>query len=409
MTAHRWTNWLPRWYALHGALLRPQVDDAILANALSAARARHPLPAIWLLGKTQSGKTAIVRALTGSPLAEIGNGFKPCTPTLRRYDFPPAAPVVRFLDTRGLGEVAYDPAADLAVGEAQAHLLLGVTKATDPNQEAVFEVLRAVRRRHPEWPLIIAQTGLHEAYPVTGEHVLPYPFDREPWPATLPVELARILLIQRERAGPLPGTAPLRWVPVDFTLPEDGYTPADYGLDALWQAIDTVATERLRRLLLGDAAICDIYARAAHAHIVGYALLAAGIGALPAIDLVAVPAIQSKLLHSLAVLYEQTWERQTIAEFLGLLGTGIGFAYGARVAGRALVKLVPGLGQTVGAVWGASASGAGTYALGQAASFYFNRRRLGLTTEAQALRTVFAERWSQGVRMSWDGKRSEPS
>jgi uncharacterized protein (DUF697 family) len=395
-------NWPHRWRDLRQALLDPRVDDAPLALALDAARRRHPLPVVWLIGKTQSGKTSIVRALTGSEQAEIGNGFQPCTPTLRLYDFPAEAPVVRFLDTRGLGEVAYDPAEDLRVGESQAHLLLGVMKATDTRQDAVFEVLRAVRQRHPDWPLIIAQTGLHEAYPFDFGHPLPYPFARAPWPATVPVDLARALLAQRDLAGNLMGAAPVRWVPVDLTLPDDGYAPADYGLDALWQAIDAVSTLRLRALLLDDAAVRDVYARAAHPHIVGYALAAAGVGALPLVDLMGVPAIQAKLLHSLAVLYEQVWDRRMITEFLGLLGAGIGLAYGARVAGRALFKLIPGVGQTVGALWGASASGATTYALGKAAGFYFNRRSLGLNTDALALRRVFAEQFARGSEILRD-------
>ena len=151
----------------------------------------------------------------------------------------------------------------------------------------------------------------------------------------------------------------------------------------------------------------DVYARAAHPHIVGYALAAAGVGALPLVDLVGVPAIQAKLLHSLATLHGQTWERREIAEFLGLLGAGIGIAYGARMAGRALVKLVPGVGQTVGAVWGATASGAATYALGKAAAFHFNRRHLGLATDPQALRRVFAEQLIQGSDILRDRIRSE--
>ncbi|NCA72169.1 MAG: hypothetical protein EOM91_19260, partial [Sphingobacteriia bacterium] len=242
MSRDRMTPWSNRWQALREALLEPRVDDQTLAEAMRAARARQPLPVIWLIGKTQSGKTSIIRALTGSPRAEIGNGFQPCTPTAQLYDFPTDLPLVRFLDTRGLGEVAYDPAADIQYCESRAHLLLAVMKATDTRQDEVFEVLRAVRGRHPEWPLVIAQTALHEAYPVAGSHLLPYPFDQDPWPSTLDPDLARALLVQRERAGELPGRDPVRWIPVDLTLPEDGFDPPDYGLEALWRAIDAGST-----------------------------------------------------------------------------------------------------------------------------------------------------------------------
>ncbi len=397
------------WRGLREALLEPRVDDERVAAAVREALEREPLPVVWLIGKTQAGKTSIIRALTGSGLAEIGNGFQPCTATARLYDFPAEAPVVRFLDTRGLGEVAYDPSADIQYCESQAHLLLAVMKATDIRQDDVFEVLRRVRGRHPHWPLVIAQTGLHDAYPPGDEHPLPYPFDREDWATSVPIDLARALRAQRDRLGRLPGEDPVRWVPVDLTLPEDGFDPPDYGLDALWRAIDGVSALRLQTLLRGDAGVGDAYARSAHPHIVGYAFAAAGVGALPLVDLVAVPAIQAKMLQSLAALYGQDWDRRAILEFLGLLGTGIGVAYGLRTAGRAVVKLIPVWGQAAGAIWGATASGATTYALGKAAGFHFNRRRRGLPPDAEALRRAYAEGLEQGASILSKMVRTERS
>ncbi len=391
--------WREDLEVLRRLLLQPSVDDQALESALRTARGRQPLPVVWLLGKSQSGKTSIIRALTDSPVAEIGNGFRPCTRTARLYDFPAEAPVVRFLDTRGLGEVAYDPAEDIRFSESQAHLVLGVMKATDLGQDAVFEVLRAVRRRHPQWPVLIAQTGLHEGYLPDAEHLLPYPFDREPWPLAVSNDLTRALLAQRDGLGRLPGPVALRWVPIDLTLPEDGLEPADYGLDALWAAIGQVSSLDLQARLRGDPGVRDTFARAAHPHIVGYALAAAGVGALPVVDLVAVPAIQAKLLHSMAVLYGQGWTRREVSEFLGLLGLGVGVGYGSRLVGRALVKLVPYLGQTLGALWGATASGATTYALGKAAGHYFGACRVGERIDAVDLRRIYTQALASGAKL----------
>jgi hypothetical protein len=237
--------WSEEWRRLRQLLLHPTVDDQAVESALRSARARQPLPVVWLLGKAQSGKTSIIRALTGSPSAEIGNGFRPCTRTARLYDFPAEAPVVRFLDTRGLGEVAYDPAEDIRFCEAQAHLVLGVMKATDLGQEAVFEVLRAVRRRHPQWPMLIAQTGLHEGYPPGSGHILPYPFAHQPWPTAVPNDLTRALLAQRDGLGRLPGAAVPLWVPIDLILPEDGAQPGR----TLWPGLDAARGLRVSRTL----------------------------------------------------------------------------------------------------------------------------------------------------------------
>ncbi|MDG4598246.1 MAG: 50S ribosome-binding GTPase [Candidatus Contendobacter sp.] len=394
-----WRNFPDYWRRLREALLNPRVDDKALEAALREARARQPLPVVWLIGKTQAGKTSIIRALTGSEAAEIGNGFQPCTRTARFHDFPAEAPVVRFIDTRGLGEVAYDPSDDIHYCESQAHLLLGVMKATDIRQDTVFDVLRAVRRRHPEWPVLIAQTGLHEAYPSSGGHLLPYPYDREPWPPQVPVDLSRALRTQRDRLEALPGSAPVRWVPIDLTVPEDGYEPVNYGLDALWTAIEAISTLGLQAMLRGDVGIRDLYDRAAHPHIVGHALAAAGVGALPVVDLVGVPAVQASLLRVLAKLYKQDWNARMASEFLSLLGAGIGIGYVARTAGRELIKFVPWLGQTVGAVWGATASGATTYALGKAAGYYFANRRRHRLVDAEVLRRIYAEALASGANL----------
>jgi len=56
--------------------------DALLAHA--------PIPVFGMLGKTGSGKSSIVRYLTGATAAEIGNGFRPQTPSPRSSTSPTA-------------------------------------------------------------------------------------------------------------------------------------------------------------------------------------------------------------------------------------------------------------------------------------------------------------------------------
>ncbi|MDX1694725.1 MAG: GTPase [Ketobacteraceae bacterium] len=388
------------WKKLREILIEPKVDEEALNQALETASARQAPPVLWLLGKTQSGKTSLIRALTGSSDAEIGNGFRPCTKTARFYDFPAEAPVVRFLDTRGLGEVDYDPGNDIDYCESQAHLVIAVMKASDVRQDAVFDVLRAIRKRHPGWAVLVVQTCLHELYPPDGDHPSPYPFDQENWSRQVPADLGRALLDQRERLGKLAGDGPLLWVPVDFTLPEDGYQPVYYGLDALWTAIETVSSFGLQTLLREDPDVKSAYSRAAHPHIMGYTLAAATVGALPVVDMALVPALQVKLLHTLAALYKLSWNARTSSEFFGLLGVSFAAGYGLRWAGRGLIKLIPVWGQTVGAVWGATTSGAITFALGKSACFYLEQKGKGITVDAEALRKVYADALSRGRRLS---------
>ncbi|HMB10988.1 GTPase domain-containing protein, partial [Saliniramus sp.] len=116
-----------------------------------------PTPTLWLLGKTGAGKSSLVRALTGE--ADIGEGFAPCTRTAMAYDYPAEHPVLRFLDTRGIGEAGYDPKDDLAQAERGSHALVVVARLDDPVQGAVADILRELRRRRAALPLLIAHTG----------------------------------------------------------------------------------------------------------------------------------------------------------------------------------------------------------------------------------------------------------
>jgi len=98
------------WRSLSEAIFAPKINQDELETKLRQIRNLLPTPVFWLLGKAQSGKTSIIRALTKREDVEIGDGFQACTHYSHIYDFPSSTqPMIRFLDTRGLGEVDYDP------------------------------------------------------------------------------------------------------------------------------------------------------------------------------------------------------------------------------------------------------------------------------------------------------------
>ena len=202
--------------AIRQSLFEPATADSDNARASAQATA----PVVWLLGKTGAGKTAIIAALTGDARAEIGLGFEPCTRSAAFYDAPPEAPLLRFLDTRGLGEAGYDPAGDMSWCEGQSHLVLVVMQVSDPAQHVVLHALQQVRRRHPEWPVVVAQTGLHGLYPAGMTHPIRYPYTGGPEDETqpsLPHPLRQALAYQRKLFSGLRGPQP-RFVPIDFTV-----------------------------------------------------------------------------------------------------------------------------------------------------------------------------------------------
>ncbi len=384
------------WNKLKQALGAAATDPGRVEAALEAATAQQPPPVMWLLGATQAGKTSIIRTLTGNTAVEIGNGFRPCTRRSDLYEFPAGAPVLSFLDTRGLGEVAYDPAEDIALCETRAHLVITVVRVTETRPRAVQEVLRGIRKRHPDWPVIVAQTCLHTAYPEGVEHVLPYPFSSPDWQERVPADLRRLLLAQRDAFAKLPGAGDVIWVPVDFTLAEDGFEPADYGADALWNAIDRAMFMDLRARVIADDGVADVFWRDAHPKVVGYSLTAAVAGGVPVADLALLPSVQAAMIYALAETYGVQWTARNSKEFLGLLGAGFLVAYGGRSLGRSLAKLVPVWGQTAGIAWGAAAGGAITFGLGKAACHYLARKRAGQAVSAEQLREVYREALHEG-------------
>jgi uncharacterized protein (DUF697 family) len=375
-----------------------QADEAI------AARAREFAPVVWLVGKVQSGKTSIIRVMTGCSTAEIGDGFKACTKTARIFDFPEEAPLIRFLDTRGLGETGYDPSQDLAFCEGQAHLVVVTMRALDQQQEAIVDVVRAIRRRHADWPIIVVQTALHEGYPAGAGHVLPYPF-RDGDAAALATagvssDLIRSLMRQRALLEGLPGKGTIAFVPIDFTLPGDGWEPADYGYDALVETLQSLAPAAVvtsLQNLHGDSK--DRLAARAHPHILGYATAAGAADLWPVAGVALVPAIQLKLIHALGTIYGVKWDRRALGEFASALGATTLLRVASGFGARELAKLLPLYGQTAGAAAAAVMSFATTYALGQAACYFLGRRKAG-TRDPAGVAQAYRSALSSALRLA---------
>lgn len=346
-----------------------------------AERARSFAPVVWLIGKVQSGKTSIIRELTQASDAEIGTGFRACTKTARVFDFPAQAPIIRFLDTRGLGEVNYDPAADISFCEGRSHLILAVMKALDLEQGAVLDIVRAARRRHPDWPLVVAQTTLHEAYPLGAGHVLPYPFAAPGMPG-VPENLVRALSYQRSLFKGFTGRGEPQFVPIDFTHAEDGFNPSAYGREALIETLIAAAPTAVAVALAelpGPSA--GQWADQYNAHILGFALAAGASDAVPVAGVVAVPMVQAAMLRQLSKLHGARWDRRAYAEFAAALGAGTLVRTASSFGVRQLVKLIPVYGQTAGAAAAAAASFAATYAMGKAANYFLSRRQQGQRTD----------------------------
>jgi uncharacterized protein (DUF697 family) len=397
--------------------------EARLSAKLEELRRRTPVPVFWLFGKTQSGKTSLIKYLTGAEEAEIGHGFRPCTRFSREYQFPtPEAPLLTFLDTRGLDEAGYDPDEDLARFDQSAHVVIVTAKVMDHAVETLAGHLATIRKARPARPVLLMLTCLHEGYP-QEQHPMPYPFVRvssgsDMLPAhalglsirpgvEVPEALARCLDEQQRRFAGLVD----RVVPVDFTRPEDGFVDPNYGGELLKsELLDILPTAYRQTLIALDEAsksLQDLYAREALPHIIGYSMMAASAGAIPVpwLDLFILPGIQARMIYHLARFYGQPLTGTRFLELAGTLGMGMI----ARQAVREVVKFIP----YVGSVAGAALAGASTFALGKAFCFYYSAVHKGHVPRSEELRRYYREQLalaekSWGVLQKSDGAAPHP-
>ena len=384
---------------------------------------KTPVPVIWLFGKTGSGKSSIVRYLTGATTAEIGNGFRPQTKASSQYDFPTSdQPIVKFLDTRGLGEVGYDPAEDLATFDAQTHVIVVVARGMDHALVDLIEPLKQVRAARPTRPVVLALTCLHEAYPFE-QHPEPDPFGSgrgskvegrsseketeappsssspfDPRYSTLNPNLQRSLAEQQQRFSGLVD----RIVPIDLTKPEEGFAQPELGGRRLEEALIEVLPAACRQALLHlddvRKSLADLTARQALPTIIKYSSLAATAAAtpLPLLDIPAVMALQTRLIYVLADLYDQKMNIELLTKMAGAAAGQMAL----RFAVKAPLKLIPILGQTANAAM----AFAYTFSLGKACCWYFGEVRHGHVPSPEDLNKVWGEQLEQAVAV-WRNRR----
>lgn len=87
-----------------------------------------------------------------------------------------------------------------------------------------------------------------------------------------------------------------KFVPVDFTLPEDVYEKIDYGIEALWDALEELLPLSLHGMLQQNThtrkCLREAHARAAHPHILSNALISNAAATCP-VPMVVVPLVMA--------------------------------------------------------------------------------------------------------------------
>lgn len=374
------------------------VSDAQVQEILEQIRSELPTTEALLVGKPQSGKSSLVRGLTGVSADIIGQGYRPHTQHTQRYNYPTdELPLLMFTDTVGLGDISKETAAvvqELAVelGGSQAmdqtgapsltaaRVMILTVKINDFATDTLCQIARQLRQDYPQVPCLLVVTCLHEIYPPEwDDHPSSYPPD-------LP-ELQRAFgELQQGFAGLYD-----RAVLIDFTLESDGFQPIFYGLEELVTAIaDLLPTAEARAMhqLLDDAAgsaLGTLYRDAGRRYILPFAVMAAGLAAvpLPFATMPVLTAIQGSLVVLLGRLYGQ---EVTVSQAGGIV-SAIAGGFLAQAIGRELLKFIPGFGSVIAASWAA----AYTWALGEAACLYFGELMGGKKPDPERIQAAMKE------------------
>ena len=323
------------------------------------------LPAIWLLGKTGAGKSSIIRMITGNTKIEIGNGYEPCTQQVCMFNFPQDGPVVRFMDTKGIGDVGYDPAEDLASHSGASSIILAVARIDDPAQSELCNAVSAIRKSKSRFPIIVVHSRVdavadqikrdknrnsnQKAIEKAAGRLLP----------GVDVSTVDHLIIDESRDGM-------------FSLLE-----AELPLAAFQTRKKEWSTEERKQF----AQIRTIIAK--------YSFLAGTTGSIPIAGLATVPAIQGRMLIEIANHYEVALTRDIFLKLAATLGMTVAARYGANLLGRQTATLIPGYGQTAGAVLAGAGAFATTFAIGRASGYFFYKMKEGKPPDRKEVRRLY--------------------
>jgi len=375
------------------------------AKQIEKLREKTPIPAIWLFGKTGSGKSSVISYLTGAEGATIGEGYRPETKTSRRFDFPDSqAPLLTFLDTRGLGEADYEPCEDIEHFSVATQLMIVTVRVTDHALECILNPLRLIRKSSPARPILLVLTCLHEATESIDLTAGADPFTAPSSDATaheIPTEIpASLQTLIDEKAIQFAGIHDAV-IPVDLTLLEDGFADPDFGGSRLKQAILDQLPQAYRQALLAlkDARSMGESARKERVRwqVLASSALAGTAGAVPMpwVDIPVVLGIQAHLAVKIAGIHNQ----ELTATRWAILSSAAGSRIALRLAIRESLKFIP----LVGMAAAAASSFAFTYALGMSWDWYFADLRKGNAPSPEQLKQIFSAELKRGHEL-WNAK-----
>ena len=330
-----------------------------------SAAAEPLLPAIWLVGKAGSGKSSIIKAMTGDGDIAIGNGYEPCTSETCEIRFPQDDPVLRFMDTKGVCGAHCEVISQFNSSAVSSGVIFAVARLDDPAQGELCEAIHALCNGQPRHTVIVAHSRA-DAIADAGERGA----------------------AREANQGAIERAAGKRLEMVDVCLADSA--AVDSARDCLLGVLETAVPD-VAFLIKGEersSAERREFARVRHT-VVRFALTAGAAGAVPVVGVVAMTGILAQMLIRIARCYEIELTRDV---FFGL-ASALGGSIFAKLVIFKLVRnagtLFPGIGQTAGIAVAAAGSFASTFAIGRAASYYMFRLNNGKKPSKKEIRYLY--------------------
>ncbi|HJD97115.1 GTPase family protein [Mailhella massiliensis] len=336
------------------------MDTLLNENVMTDDGCFHML----VTGRTGSGKSSLINALTQQRLCKVGGGG-PVTQEIRDYSWD----VVRddaggretirtvITDVPGFGEEGRHEERQAAMLDrlSSTHLILLVVGAPDRAWELERLFIQEVLARDPDFPILVVANKIDLMAPVRQWN--PRSMDLEHPSSEKERNIAAWIEALRRSCG----IHARRLFPVcSGEAFED--TESRYGLEELKRGM-VDAVPDARKAMLARIMNVKLDKDATAGGIIWSAAVAASVAAatpIPIADMAAITSIQAGMIVALAHTYNCT---MTLGTAVGLAGTA-GCAVGGRLLFQALIKCIPGIGSVTGAVIGAAVAGPMTLALG---------------------------------------------
>lgn len=345
-----------------------EASERDVSESLELLRVER-IPTIWLLGKTGAGKSSFTKNLTGYAHIPIGMGFMPCTQTMDEYLFPETEPLLKVLDTRGLGEAGYDFSEDVKIASEISDLIVVVAKLDEPNQSDVLAALKGAEKFGVSDNLVVLHTGESNDSNDQTQRALRHnqaQFDSV-WHGD--INHVRVDLYDSNHAG---------------------HGEIEKALASVLPSIALLIEEQKRDGLEAEKLALI------HPLILRYSGLSGAAGAMPVIGSVSALAAQGAMIKAIADHHEIEWSNQTLLEFFSALGLSFALTQAASLGSRSLLSTVPIAGSALSGMLAFATN----YGLGRVADYYFFRKKNGIETSEKELQDLYKEMFTTGKTAS---------